>query len=223
MEVIIGCEESQAVTNEFRKQGFEAWSCDLQNCSGGHPEYHHIGDIIKLLESTDLNKLKFLGLHPVCQFLANSGVRWLTSRKPKKGYTWSEKYQIYMNWDRYEQMKKAALFFKLCLMYLKKTGRGYIENPIMHKYAKEIIGVEPTQIIQPYEYGHMEKKATCLWIEGLPNLEPTNNVYDEMMKLTYAERSKVHYCSPGPERNKLRSKTYSGIAKAMAEQWGKHL
>lgn len=111
------------------------------------------------------------------------------------------------------------MFFKSLLSNVKSIGKGYIENPIMHKYAMELIGIKPDQIIQPYQFGHMESKATCLWLVGISKLQETNNVYDEMMKLEYKDRAKVHYCSPGPERSKIRSKTYSGIAKAMAEQW----
>jgi len=179
------------------------------------------GDIFHILcRPGVLIGLNFLGGHPECKYLTNAGVRWIASRTERDGYEWSEKYQIYINLDRYREMKLAALFFKSLLFNVQSVGKGYIENPIMHKYAMELIGVQPTQIIQPWMFGHMETKATCLWLVGLPPLIETNNVYDEMMKLEYKERAKVHYCSPGPERSCIRSKTYSGIAKAMAEQWG---
>jgi len=220
MEGIIACEESQAVTKEFRGKGHRFFSCDLVDCSGGHPEWHYKDDIMHLLPRKFIG-LDFLGAHPVCKYLTNSGVGWLVRRKPTPGFEWSEKYQIYMNWDRYEKMEMGAIFFNSMLSYVKSVGCGYVENPIMHKYAREIITEPYTQIVQPYEHGHMEKKATCLWLVGLPKLKESNNVYNEMMKLDYKDRAKIHYASPGPEREKLRSKTYSGIAKAMAEQWTK--
>lgn len=222
MKILISFEESQAVTKEFRKLGLEAFSCDLQSCSGGHPEWHKQGDIFELFREIK-DALKFIGLHPVCRYLTNAGVRWIASKKPILGYDWSDKYQIYINWERFAKMEEAALIFKNCLIKLKSVGCGYVENPIMHKYAMEIIRQKPSQIIQPYQFGHLEKKATCLWIEGLPKLKETNNVYDEMMKLPYRERAKVHYASPRNDRDKLRSKTYAGIAKAMAEQWNNYL
>ena len=97
--------------------------------------------------------------------------------------------------------------------------RKALENPIPHKYALQRIGRKYDQIIHPWQFGHMEQKATCLWLEGLPPLEPTNNVREAMMQLPKRERERLHYLSPGPERWKLRSETYTGIAEAMAEQW----
>lgn len=218
MNALFACEESQALTIAFRNLGHEAYSCDLQECSGGHPEWHYKENVMHLL-STMWISLDFLGFHPDCTFLANSGVRWLTSKKSKDGFIWSDKYSIYMNPERYEKMRMGAIFFRSALSYVKCVGKGYVENPILHKYAMEIINEEPTQIIQPYQFGHKEKKATCLWIIGLPKLQETDNVYEEMMKLPYSERAKVHYASPGKDRAKLRSKTYKGIAEAMATQW----
>lgn len=142
------------------------------------------------------------------------------SKTPRKGYEWSEEHGIYVNPERWKLMVKAAEHFKECLNEVIKTGMGYVENPIMHKYAMAIIITPPTQIIQPWMFGTMETKATCLWIVGLPKLKATNNVKKEMMKLPYKDRAKVHYASPGPEREKQRSKTDPNIAKAFAEQWG---
>jgi len=216
MKVLVACEESQAVTIELRKLGHEAYSCDLQDCSGGHPEWHIKGDVLKILYS---GKWDIVIAFPTCTRLANSGVRWLVSKKPREGYVWDEKEQIYIRdndiWDR---LLKGVEFFNAFTLYGKLGHKISIENPIHHKYARRLIE-KPTQIIQPYQFGHLEKKATCLWLYGLSKLKETNNVYDEMMKLSYAERCKVHYASPGPDRQKLRSKTYLGIAKAMAEQW----
>lgn len=221
MKGLIACEESQAVTIAFRNAGHEFYSNDIQECSGSKPKYHIRGDCFTVLNADNfVNTLNFLGGHPDCTFLTNSGVRWIASKKKRTGYTYSEVYDTFINLERYEKMKQAASFFKLLLQYVRLVGCGYIENPIMHKYALELINEKPTQIIQPYQFGHMEKKATCLWIAGLPKLNETNNVYEEMMKLPYGERAKVHYASPRKDRAKFRSKTYTGIAKAMAEQWG---
>ena len=224
MKVLIACEESQTVCKAFRERGHEAYSCDIQDCSGGHPEWHIKGDCFHVLHHPlRINSIDFLGFHPVCTFLTNSSVRWLTSKKQRNGYEWSDKYGIYVNKERFELMEDGAIFFKSALANVLRIGRGYLENPIMNKYAMEIIGERPTQIIQPYQFGHMEKKATCLWLVGLPKLKETNNVYDEMMKLPYRERAKVHNTPPSPERTKLRSKTFPGIARAMAEQWSDNL
>jgi len=216
MRVLIACEESQAVCIEFRKLGHEAYSCDLQPCSGGHPEWHIQTDVKNILKRPwetvgqvymQNGDRKFILSwdrvisHPVCTRLANSGVMWLEKRN-----LWAE-------------LSEATRFFKVFQDYGKKGGVIAIENPIPHRYAVEEIG-KYTQIIQPYMFGHPEQKATCLWLYGLPNLRETSNVYTEMKALPKAEQQRIHYLSPGPERAKLRSKTFSGIAKAMAEQWG---
>lgn len=198
MKVLVACEESQAVTIAFRNAGHEAWSCDIQECSGGHPEWHIKGDAVKTLWG---EKWDLVIAHPPCTRLTNSGVRWLNERK-----LWYELYE-------------ATKFFNQFTLYGKLGHKIAIENPIPHKYATGQIG-KYTQIIQPYHFGHMEKKATCLWLYNVHKLRETKNVYEEMMKLPYSERAKVHCCAPGPERAKFRSKTYTGIAEAMAEQWG---
>ena len=199
MRVLVACEESQRVTIAFRNRGHEAYSCDILPCSGGYPEWHFHGDIRNWL--WPYNAWDLVIAHPPCTRLANSGVRWLKER------------------DLWDELKQAAAFFNLFTdIYLgsNKKTKVAIENPIPHKYA-EIPRYD--QIIQPYQFGHLEKKATCLWLYGLPPLQPTNDVEEEMKKLPYKERAKVHYASPGPQRAILRSKTYPGIAEAMAEQW----
>lgn len=214
MKAIILCEESQEVTIQLRNNNIEAYSCDVKDCSGGHNEWH--------IKDNALNNLigySFMGAHPTCQFLTNSSVGWLVRKNPTKGYEWSSKYQIYMNWERYENMVKGAKFFNKMLEAVKNTGMGYVENPIMHKYAKEIITEPYTQIIQPYLFGHTESKATCLWIYGLPKLKETNNVKDIWESLPKKEAQRLHHLPPGPKRSELRSKTYTGIAKAIAKQW----
>ncbi len=139
--------------------------------------------------------------HPPCTFLTNSGVRWLHSDP-----------------DRWALLDEGAAFFKLLLE--APIPLKAIENPIMHKYAIERIGRKQDQIIQPWMFGHTEKKGTGLWLEGLPCLVETNNVKAETDALPRKEQQKIHFMPPGPDRWKLRSTTYQGIADAMAEQWG---
>lgn len=190
--ILIACEESQAVTIEFRKIGFEAYSCDLQDCSGGHPEWHIKEDVtLQIYNDWDL-----IIAHPPCTRLSNSGVRWLDERN-----LWNDMYQ-------------ACKFFNI-FQDVAKTGIPLaIENPIPHKYAKEYIG-DYTQLIQPWEFGHGETKATCLWLYNLPKLMPT--------KIVEGREQRIWKLPPGKERTKLRSKTFQGIAEAMAKQWGDYI
>lgn len=192
MKILVACEESQAVTIELRKLGHEAYSCDIEPCSGGHPEWHLQEDVTPLLKQHWDMIIAF----PPCTHLAVSGAAWF-EQKRKDG-----------------RQQEGIDFF---MMFANADcERIAIENPvgIMSSVYKK-----PSQIVQPYEYGHMEQKKTCLWIKGLPLLQPTNNVYDQMMELPKNKRERLHYLPPSPERAKLRSKTYLGIAKAMAEQW----
>jgi hypothetical protein len=216
MKVLIACEESQTVTKEFRKLGHEAYSCDILPCSGGHAEWHLQQDVTELLKQ----EWDLVIAHPPCTRLANSGVCWIEKR------------------DLWQELVCAINFFKMFQKFHDKTGCPVcIENPIPHKYAREgfnfyfdygngfeqewIRGIgKYSQIIQPYEFGHLERKATCLWLLGLPLLKQTKNVKSDMDKLPKNISQRVHYLPPGPERAKLRSKTFPGIAKAMAEQWG---
>ena len=200
-KILIACEESQAVCIEFRKLGFEAYSCDLQPCSGGHPEWHAKADAIDMLYAS---KWDLVIAHPPCTRMANSGVMWLEKRN-----LWND-------------LDKATDFFNEFVKYGKKGNKIAIENPIPHKYAVEKIG-KYRQVIQPYMFGHTERKATCLWLFGLPKLKETNNVMEEMKKLPKNEQQRIHYLPPGKERAKLRSKTFPGIAKAIATQWGDFL
>lgn len=196
MRVLIACESSGTVREAFRRAGHDAWSCDLQPADDGSP-YHFQCDVLQVLDKGwDL----LIG-HPTCTFMTNSGVCWL-HKDPKR---WLEL------WDA------ADFFLKLWNAPIKLKC---LENPVMHKYAKRLIGIQQTQVIQPWMFGHMEQKATCLWLDGLPPLEPTNNVKEEMMKLPDNERQRLHYLPPGPDRWKERSKTFAGIAEAMASQWG---
>ncbi len=184
MKVLIACEESQAVCKEFRAKGHEAYSCDLLPASGGHPEWHLQQDVSELL----LNNWDLVIAFPPCTDLAVSGARWF----PVKQANGSQ--------------QKSIEFFNLFANY---PGKIAIENPIgimSSKYRK------PDQIIQPWQFGHGETKATCLWLNGLPKLKPTNVVE--------GREQKVWKMPPSADRAMLRSKTYPGIAKAMADQWG---
>lgn len=206
MKILIACEESQRVTTEMRKLGHEAYSCDIQEPSGWRPEWHIHGDALKALEGRTvqtmdgethvIGKWDMLIAHPPCTHLAVSGARWFAEGKPLS------------------LRKEAADFFlKFAEADIPKIA---IENPVS---VMSTIYRKPDQIIHPWQYGHPEEKTTCLWLKGLPKLTPTNNVREEMMKLTKKERERIYYMSPGPERAKERSKTFPGIARAMAEQW----
>ena len=197
MRVLIACEESQAVCKEFRQLGHEAFSCDILECSGGHPEWHIKDDVLNHLE----DGWDLMIAHPPCTFLSNSGVCHLHTDK-----------------GRFKKMQEGALFFKKLLD--APILRIAVENPIMHKYAVEIIERRQDQVIQPFMFGHPERKATCLWLKNLPLLEPTKNVQREMEKLPKSKSQRIHYTPPGKDRGKIRSKTFPRIAKAMAKQWG---
>lgn len=214
---IVLCEESQTVMIALRQQGIEAYSCDIIDCSGGYPEYHFKEDAIKMLYD---RKWDYVIAHPPCTRLCNSGVRWLVSLKEREGYEWSEHAKIFVRSDKqiWEDFYAACRFFNQFILYGKTGGKIRIENPIQHKYAVEEITARPSQIIQPWQYGHPEMKATCIWNFNIQDLVGTYNVYDEMMKVPYGERAKTHYASPGPDRGKIRSKTYPGIAHAIATQ-----
>ena len=193
MKVLVACEESQAVTIELRKLGHEAYSCDIEECSGGHPEWHLQEDVIPLLEK----EWDMIIAFPPCTDLAVSGAAWF-EQKRKDG----------------RQQASVEFFMKFANAKCEKIA---IENPvgIMSTQWRK-----PDQIVQPYEYGHMEQKKTCFWLKGLPKLVETENVKEQMLLLPKKKRERMHYMSPGPERAKLRSKTFPGIAKAMAMQWG---
>lgn len=196
MRILVACEYSGTVRDAFRKRGHDAWSCDILPTDVEGP--HFQCDVIEILDQGwDL-----MIAHPPCTYLTNSGVCWL-HKDPSR-------------WDK---LKEGAEFFKALLQ--APIPRIAVENPIMHKYARELIGQDKTQVIQPWMFGHKEQKATCLWLKGLPPLQPTNNVKAEMMKLTSAERQRIHYLPPSPDRWKIRSTTFQGIADAMAEQWSK--
>lgn len=203
--ILVACEESQAITIAFRKLGYDAFSCDLQPCSGGYPEWHIQGDVLDILN----DGWDMMIAHPDCTFLANSGVNRLYNKDGSK------------NQDRWNNLDVACDFFKKLLN--APIPLIAIENPIPHKHAVKRIGRKYEQIIQPYQFGHLESKATCLWLKGLPKLVDTDNVKSEWLKLPKNKGQKLYYLSPSPDRKKLRSKTFTGIAEAIAEQWSKVL
>jgi len=203
MRVLIACEFSGTVRRAFRSLGHDAWSCDILPADDGS-EHHYQDDIRNVLgrgKPWNEPSWDLMIAHPPCTYLTNSGVTWL-HRDP----------------TRWQKLDEAAEFFKMLLD--APIPRIAIENPIMHKYAKERIGgVKQSQVIQPWMFGHPESKATCLWLKNLPTLKETKNVKEEMLKLPDSERQRLHWLPPSADRWKLRSTTYSGIAEAMAEQW----
>ena len=194
-KALIACEESQAVTIEMRALGIEAYSCDTEPCSGGHPEWHIQGDVTPLLQEDWGLIIAF----PPCTYLTNAGAVHYYGKKAKNVE------------ERKAKGQKAKEFF---MMFLNsKCDRVAVENPVPLK----MFGLpSPTQIIQPYEYGHPFQKKTCLWLKGLPLLMPTD-IVEERQSTKVAGN---WFNKGGIERQKNRSKTFKGIAKAMAEQWG---
>lgn len=201
MKVLIACEESQEVCKAFRAKGHLAFSCDIQECSGGRPEWHIQGDVLPLLNGECVYKTMdghyhetpyewdIIVAHPPCTDLAVSGARWF-HEKQKDG----------------RQQASIEFFLKFAKAHCNRIA---IENPVG---IMSSVWRKPDQIIQPWQFGHGETKATCLWLKGLPLLEPTD--------IVVGREHRVWRMAPGPERAKLRSRTFPGIARAMAEQWG---
>lgn len=195
MRILVACEYSGIVRDAFIKKGHEAISCDLLPTDKPGPHYQ--GDVFDIMN----DGFDLMIAHPPCTYLTNSGVTWL-HKQP----------------GRWEKMELGAKFFKSLLE--ADIPKIAVENPIMHKYAREIIGTRQTQIVQPYHFGHLEQKATGLWLKGLPELHETNNVKEEMLKLPDNQRQRLHYLPPTKDRWKIRSTTFQGLADAMANQWG---
>lgn len=206
--VLIGCEQSGVVRRAFAARGYDAWSCDLLP-SEDRSNKHIQGDIREVLnDGWDLIAV----FHPPCTRLCNSGVRWLHT--PPPGRT------LESMWEELDE--GAALFSDV---WNANCPRVAVENPVMHKYAKERIQnfAPASQTVQPWWFGEPAFKATGLYLRGLPNLEPTNKL-SPPRKADEPERHKewsfVHMATPGADRWKLRSKTFQGVADAMADQWG---
>jgi len=201
MKILIACEESQAVCKAFREKGHEAYSCDILPCSGGHPEWHIQGDVLEQLEKD----WDMIIAHPPCTDLAVSGARHF-AKKIADG----------------SQQKSIEFFMRFTDL---KCPKVMIENPIGIMSSK---WRKPDQIIQPYQFGHSVSKSTCLWLKGLPKLVPTNIVdkgefFEWVDKKTgKKKRQSLWYYQALRQKNTggLRSKTFLGIAEAMANQWG---
>ena len=218
MKVLVACEESQEVCKAFRALGHEAYSCDIQTPSGGHPEWHILGDALKAVEGGQVTTMNgrihnvgrwdLLIAHPPCTYLTSAGSMRLF-RFDSAGRKWIDA-------ERYNHMREAAKFLEAFLH--ADVPLICVENPApMH-----ICELPPySQIIQPYMFGHPYTKRTCLWLRGLPHLEPTQLVTPTARwvdtghgRTTRTKLDGVHI------KQKDRSKTFAGIAKAMAEQWG---
>ena len=214
MRVLVACEESQAVCIEFRRLGHEAYSCDIDPCSGGHPEWHLQCDALELLKM----KWDMILAFPPCTYLTVAGNRWFDVEKYKDKAV-----------ERMKSRETAKQFFMAFAN--ADCPKIAIENPVgimSTQYRR------PDQIIQPWMFGHNASKGTCLWLKGLPRLHPTDIVVDKDKRkenqlvdsdgklsgfMTRDERGKLLQWND-PKTAKLRSKTFPGIARAMAEQWG---
>jgi hypothetical protein len=196
MKVLVACEYSGRVRDAFRLRGHDAISCDL--LPSDKPGPHFEGDVREIIN----DGFDLMVAHPPCTYLSNASVCHLHT-DPK----------------RWIDLFEAADFFKFLLD--APIDKICIENPIMHKYAKRLIGdVKQSQTIQPYHFGHLEQKATCLWLKGLDPLVHTSDLKRETKELPDHIRQRLHYLPPSEDRWKLRSTTYQGIADAMANQWG---
>lgn len=224
MKVLVACEESQRVCTEFRKRGHEAYSCDIIEPSGGHLEWHILGDALEAIKggrivtmdgaAHDVGRWDLLIAHPPCTYLTVSGNRWFNIEK------YHEKA------IRRIKLREDAIQFFFQFVY-SDCERIAIENPVgimSSRYRK------PDQIIHPYMFGEKARKATCLWLKGLPKLIPTNIVcMGDIKKGGYSVNASAYYAVNedgkilrwnDPMTAKIRSKTFPGIASAMAEQWG---
>lgn len=226
MKVLVACEESQRVCIAFRERGHEAYSCDILPCSGGHPEWHIMQDVVPLLngrcgfktmdgiEHSIDGKWDLLIAHPPCTFLTVSGNRWFNVERYGDRAV-----------ERLKARKEAAEFFMAFID--ADIPCVCVENPVGYMsthYRK------PDCIVQPYEFGHHARKKTCLWLKNLPPLIPTDVVSPgEILTGGYSAGASANYATDengkilrwnDPRTAKARSKTFPGIAKAMAEQWG---
>lgn len=243
MNVLVACEESQRVCTTFREKGHEAYSCDIIECSGGHPEWHIQGDVLDVLnptkhsvfdDNTTIKGIEFktcdgknhfiydkwdmIIAFPPCTHLAVSGARHFEKKRAdgrqREGIDF---FAQFLNAD----CKKIAI----------ENPIGIISGEYIPKWFPDLaekynLPVKQSQIIQPYEYGHNAKKATCLWLKGLPLLKPTNIVEPDLVSYICKSGKKVTFSRhmvqgfENGERAKSRSKTFEGVAKAMADQWG---
>lgn len=207
MRVAVICEESGTVRDAFTAEGHDAISVDLK--PSRTPGQHHQGDALAWLKA-NAHTLDLAILHPPCTYLCNSGARWLHDEPDDSGFLKGP--------PRWVAMFEAAAFFRACLEV--PVPRVAVENPVIHGYARALIGARQTQTIQPYQHGHLKRKRTALWLRGLPPLHPSHDLTAETLALPYAQTADIHHASPGKDRAEVRSVTYPGIARAMARQWG---
>lgn len=224
MKVLVACEESQVVCSAFRGRGHEAYSCDIQEPSGGHPEWHILGDALEAIKGGSvttmdgqphlIGKWDLLIAHPPCTYLTVSGNRWFNVERYGDRAI-----------ERLKDRKEAAEFF---MAFIKADIPSIcVENPVGYMsthYRK------PDCIVQPFQFGHPARKTTCLWLKNLPLLIPTNVVDPgKILAGGYSVGASANYATDengkilrwnDPRTAKARSKTFPGIAKAMAEQWG---
>jgi len=215
MKILIACEESQAVCKEFRKKGHDAFSCDIQDCSGGHPEWHIKDDVLKVISREHWDMMIAF---PPCTYLTVTGARWFYNKDKSR------------NVARWAAQDEAVEFVKK--LYYSNIRKVAIENPVGKLSS---LWMKPAQIIQPFYFGDKAQKTTCLWLKNLPLLHHLKapNLFDD--NVTHCDKGEMVTTSTGKtfskwywetskgkgkERQIIRSKTFPGIAKAMAEQWG---
>lgn len=233
--ILVACEESQAVCSNFRKLGFNAFSCDLLQCSGGHPEWHFNCDVFEIIKNhggTLQNgeqayiegNWDLMVAHPPCTFLAVSGARWYYHPEDKDLPMEQRRPHPRFPNRRKDQADGKAFFQALAEQPIPRIA---VENPIgiMNTQWKK-----PQQIVQPYHFGDEASKTTCLWIKNLPLLKHTNEVGSGEWVVLKSGRKLPKWYSDAltkaktpEERRNLRSKTFPGFAKALAEQWGEYL
>lgn len=216
MKLLVACEESQTVCKAFRAKGHEAYSCDLLEPSGGHPEWHILGDALKALEGGkvttmdgtehDVGQWDMLIAHPPCTYLSNAGAR-----------------HLYKNHELQADRVKMGILGRDLFMrfWWSKISKICVENPVP---SRVFALPQYTGIIEPYQYGHPYTKKTCLWLKGLPMLQPTDSVAPVATWCpsgSYSHKhSEKHKGMFTTDRARNRAKTFPGIAKAMADQWG---
>lgn len=200
MRVLVACEYSGTVRRAFAAQGHDAWSCDLLPADDNSP-HHKQDDVLNVLHDGEWD---LMIAHPPCTYLTNAGVRHLHSIPSRNGVITKVHGE-----ERWQAMRESAAFFRQLLD--APIPRIAVENPIPHGYAVAEIGRKYDQKVQPWMFGHGETKATCLWLKNLPPLVPTD--------IVEGREARIHKMPPSPDRWKLRSVTYQGIAEAMAAQW----
>lgn len=202
---IIGCETSGVTREAFRKFGINCWSVDILP-SDNNSKFHIQDDILKVLKMDFVKNVRGGIFHPPCTYLTNSANKWYKEQPKRKSGTLVGK-------ERLQAREEAVEFFMK--LWNSNIYRIAIENPIGIMNSR----LFKPQVIQPYMFGHLETKATCLWLKNLPKLIPTTDLKEQTLSLPEKERMKLHYLSKTDERWKLRSKTFQGIGDAFAEQW----